>query len=120
MRDEENKIPDRFRIANEWERFALIPMLIAAAGIVIAVLTRQIWLLIAFPFVGMPSAWLFNIRCYRCAWPAYRVYGEPANWQGTDPMFARLAKPLRLPPKCTKCEAPFCNGAKIVPSGAAP
>jgi hypothetical protein len=85
----------------------------ALACFAIAMVLQRFWIAMLIVFLAMPTFWLCNIKCYRCAWPAYRAYGTAKSSAAKDQLFAPMfSRQLwRLPSRCTKCGAPFLAGA---------
>jgi hypothetical protein len=83
-------------------------MYAAIAGIFVGFITDRFWFAFVVIVLAMPAAWLFNIRCYQCSWPAYRTFGDPAGWRGQDSLFARAV--TQLPSQCPRCQAAFTEG----------
>ena len=113
MSDEVNRIPKRFRIARslQW---------IAMSGIAAFVLTCFVgwplgffWpSLVAF-FAFIPSAWLFNIKCYRCAYPAFADFRSDERLNRDERFWTRFwgkeygGVHLPLRHRCSKCGVNF-------------
>jgi len=83
-------------------------MYIAIIGILVAALTERYWLALLAVGIGMPAAWLFNLRCPSCAWLVYRVHGT-AKKHPEDQLLAPLYSKIRwkLPDGCSKCGLKF-------------
>jgi hypothetical protein len=105
----ESNIPTRFEIVRNWERAARIGMYVAITAFGLLLITQHFWLGVFVVFLSMPAFWLFNLKCYQCAWPAYRLHGSAKARAAKDQLFAPMfSRQLwRLPKHCTKCGAPF-------------
>ena len=108
-----DEIPKRFRIARSWQWFA-------AAASAVFVLTCFVGWPLGFlwpsfvAFLGfIPSVWLFNIRCYKCGYPAFADFQADESLRRDERFWTRFwgkeygGVHLPLRDKCTKCAAHF-------------
>lgn len=105
----------RLALARRWETPARWIMYLAMAGIALSWLVQEFWVALASATVAMPAAWLFNLHCPECAWPAYRVYGTAKAKQAADQFLAPLySKHLsKQPTACSKCGHSFRSSENI-------
>lgn len=105
----------RLALARRWETPARWILYLAMAGIALSWLAQEFWVAIAAVTIAMPAAWLFNLHCPQCAWPAYRIYGTAKTKQAADQFLAPLhSKHLwKQPPACSKCGHLFRSSADM-------
>jgi hypothetical protein len=101
-----DRIPSEFLSAYRWRHVLAWPIYAAILFILAGAIFHNFWLFAGF-FLGFPSAYALNLKCYKCSWPVIRQYGRDPKSQ--DWMFGPLVKPLRFPKRCTKCGARFAN-----------
>jgi len=99
-----SEIPAEFEFAHRWRRVLKMPMFLGMAAIVAGVVYKNLWLWAGI-FIAIPSAYLMNLKCYKCFWTACRQFGRGKF--GQDAMLAPLVSPFLFPSACTKCGAPF-------------
>ncbi|MFC4255688.1 hypothetical protein GRI97_17610 [Altererythrobacter xixiisoli] len=99
----------RLALARRWEVPARWAMHLSIAGIALSWLVQEFWVAVASAVVATPAAWLFNLHCPACAWPAYRVHGTANAKHAADQLLAQLhSKHLwKQPTACSKCGHSF-------------
>jgi hypothetical protein len=103
-------IPTRFATARRWEKRAFVFAILYMVSF-LGPLFQIAWLpFVMFP-IAMPAFWLLNLRCYRCAWLAYKQFGTAPELWAKDQLGASLKARMlyHLPDACTKCGAPFID-----------
>jgi hypothetical protein len=113
MSDQVDPFPNRFHIVRSWQWFAAAASALFVLTCFVGWPLGLLWpSLIAF-FGFVPSVWLFNIRCYKCGYPAFADFQADERLRRDERFWTRfwgkeyggVRLPLRH--RCSKCAANF-------------